>query len=175
MITNQSAYDSGGQDDWLPKPPVISKARAPRQSVSDAASRGGSVVLDVPHPSKRPIIPRGELAPAPASRAFARLRTDSDHRPPTDRQDTVGGAAGVGAGHGAENGGRGQWLGWKGSEGMGNVNVTLPSQSKRLNPDPPRRYESSGSRPTMSRAGTSSMSDPSQPGKKWANRLRDRK
>jgi hypothetical protein len=109
MITNRSAYDSGDQDDWLPKPPVISKARAPRQSISDASSRGESVLI--PHPSKRPVIPRGGLAPAPASRAFARSRTDSDHRPPVDRKETVGGAAGVGAGHGAETGGRGQWRG----------------------------------------------------------------
>jgi hypothetical protein len=176
MITNRSAYDPGGQDDWLPKPPIISKARAPRQSISDASSRGESVLI--PHPSKRPIIPRGGLAPAPASRAFARSRTDSDHGPPVNRQDTVGGAAGAGAGRGAGSGdqqGWGQWLGWKGSEGMGNVDVTLPSQSKRLNPEPPRRLESSDSRPPISRAGTSSTSDPDQPGKKWASRLRDRK
>jgi hypothetical protein len=173
MITNRNAYDPGDQDDWLPKPPVISKGRAPRQSVSDASSRGESLLI--PHPSKRPVIPKGGLAPAPASRAFARSRTNSDHRLPTGRQETVGGAAGVGAGHGAENGGRGQWLGWKGSGGMGNVDVTLPSQSKRLNPDPPRRVESSDTRPAMSRAGTSIASDPNQSGKKWANRLRDRK
>jgi hypothetical protein len=176
MITNRSAYDSGGQDDWLPKPPVISKARAPRQSISDASSRGESLLI--PHPSKRPIIPRGGLAPAPASRAFARSRTDSDHRPPVDRQETVGGAAGVGAGRRAGGGdqqGQGQWQGWDGSGGMGNVDVTLPSQSKRLNPDPTRRVESSDSRPAMSRAGTSIASDPNQPEKKWANRLRDRK
>jgi hypothetical protein len=79
MITNRSAYDSGGQDDWLPKPPVISEARAPRQSISETSSRGESLLI--PHPSKRPVIPRGGLAPAPASRAFARSRTDSDHRP----------------------------------------------------------------------------------------------
>ena len=169
MITRQSVYDSKDQNDWLPKPP---KARAPMQSISDASSRGESLLI--PHPSKRPIIPRGGLAPAPASRAFARSRTDSN-RPPTGRQETLGGAAGVGAGHAAENGGWGQWLGWKGSEGMGNVDVTLPSQIKRLNPDPTRRLESSDPRPSMSRAGTSNMSDPNKPGKKWANRLRDRK
>jgi hypothetical protein len=182
LITDPSSYDSGSQSDWLPKPPVISKTRAPRQSSANVSSRGESVYVPVPRPQDRPIIPKGGLAPAPPPRAKMKDRTASDVRPAAGRQETGSGAAGVGAGAlpgpGAGSGdqqGWGQWLGWKGSDGMGKVDVTLPSQSKALNPDPPSRREDSDPRPSMDRNASSSMSDPHQPGKRWANRLRERK
>jgi len=184
MITDPRVYESDSQSDWLPRQPVTSKSRAPRQgSDLNASSRCESVHLIVPHPSQRPTIEKGGLAPAPQSRAKTKSRLDSTVRRPVERQETSSGAAGVGAGATRGGGGSGdqqgwgQWLGWKASGGMGNVDVTLPSQSKALDPAPPRRQDNPTpvQRPSVDRAPSSSMSDPHQPGKRWANRLRERK
>jgi len=177
MITDQRSYDSGSQSDWLPKPPVIVKMRGPRKS--SYGSDTGSVILAVPHPKDRPIIKKGGLAPAPPPRAKMKPRIDSvDDRPAViDRGMSVSGAAGVGAGAGqgsSDQPGWGQWLGWKASGGIGNVDIAPPNQTDARADSAPQN-EGSIPRPSVSRTDTPPMVDPHQPGKRWANRLRERK
>jgi hypothetical protein len=180
MITDPRSYNSESQSDWLPKPPVIAKMRASRKS--SYGSDTGLVILAVPHPKDRPIIKKGGLAPAPPPRAKLKPRVDSiNGRPPVmDRGMSGSGAAGVGAGSGGQGGSRdqqgwGQWLGWKASGGIGNVDVAPPNRSNATSPESAPRREVSHPRPVIDRTATPPMIDPHQPGKRWANRLRERK
>jgi hypothetical protein len=162
MITDPRVYDRGSQSDWLPKPPAVSKTRQARQpsDSSDRLARSGSVTLSVPDPRHRPTIRKGELAPAPPPRAKVRPQIHEAHTPMSGS-----GAAGVGAGAArGDQANVGRWLGWKASGGIGNVEVSS---------DHTRHPVLDGvARPPASRTITPPTTDP---GKRWANRLRERK
>lgn len=176
MITDDAAYrpDSDAQSDWLPKPP---KFRPPPSRKSSAYSDTGSVSLVVPHPKDRPIIKPGGLAPAPLPKAKVRARALAEElaRDPV-RSDSDKGA------ESEAKPGWGQWLGWKGSGGMGTVEVSIPPVPIRQSPvlaSPESIHAPPAPIPAAIRQVTPPMPMPiaeaHQPGKRWANRLRERR
>jgi hypothetical protein len=173
MITDDAAYKSDGQSDWLPKPPAFRPPPSRKASANSGRSNTGSMTLDIPLPKDRPIIKPGGLAPAPPRRAKMKPRVETSENIPRSMGSIDDGGAG-GAGGGDETKpGWGQWLGWKPSGGMGTVEVTIPPAKispRAASPDSIYAIP----RPAIARTATP-PSDPHEPGKRWANRLRERR